>query len=137
MNAQFDIREEDLPKSLANIVRAIGMPATLKLIERYGGSRVYVPEPKHITVDHAIARAIGFDAARALSRLAGDERIEVPRAAGAFRLARDRLILRESRTASVSKLALKYHLSERQIYQIRRSPVRALRGSGEQREQVA
>ena len=127
MNAQQDILEEDLPESVADIVQAIGVPATLKLIERFGGSRVYAPELEHITEDHAIARAIGLEAARALAKLCAMNRLEIPRAANAFRLARDRAIQRESRTTSVSKLALKYRLTERRVYQIRSLAVRGSR----------
>ncbi len=101
------------------------MPATLKLIECFGGSRVYVPRLEQITEDHAIARAIGMAAARAVSRIWVNEQWEVPRATRAKRLARDRAIRREPRTISVAKLALKYGLTERQVYKIRELAARA------------
>ena len=119
MNAQLDVRVDELPESLLDVARAIGMPATLKLVERFGGVRVYVPRPEKITEDHVIARTIGFEGALALARICRNESIEIPRAARARRLARDRAIRRESGALSVRELALKYGLSERAIYGIR------------------
>ena len=136
MNAQLDVREEDLPGSLAEIARVIGVSATLKLIERFGGTRLYVPGAKRLTEDHVIARTIGLAAARAIVKIWGEDRLEIPRAARALRLARNRAVRRESSTLSVPKLALKWGLTERQIYQIRRLPVAASRGSGAQRERL-
>ena len=119
MNAQLDVREEDLPGSLAEIARVIGVPATLKLIERFGGTRLYVPGAKRLTEDHVIARTIGLAAARAVVKIWGEDRLEIPRAARALCLARDRAVRRESSILSVPKLALKYGLTERAIYRIR------------------
>lgn len=132
MSVQPEILEEDLPGSVADIAQAIGVPATLKLIERFGGSRVYVPEWERITEDHAIARAIGLAAACAVAKLCAKNRLEMPRAASAFRRARDRAIREDSRSASVSNLAFKYRLSERRVYQIRSLPARASQGRDKQ-----
>lgn len=123
MNARLDIREEDFPASLAEVVRAIGIPATLKLAERFGGIRVYVPQQERLTLGHPIVRLIGIGAARALAKIRGGERRDMPRCAKALRRARDAAVRREYSAAAASKLALKYHLTERQIYQICGIPV--------------
>ena len=118
MTEQPDIRRQDLPESIADIVKAIGIPATLKLAARFGGTRIYWPRPLHITEDHVIALTIGVEAARAVAKLYEGERLTFPRAVRALLLARDRAIRREARRTSVRKLALKYHLTERGIYLI-------------------
>lgn len=108
----------DLPESLAEVVRAIGLPATLKLIERFGGVRIYVPQPEHIDEDHPIARAIGLADARTLAGIRGKERMELPRAARALRLVRDRALRRDYESMSESQCALKYQVTERQVRSI-------------------
>jgi Mor family transcriptional regulator len=133
VNTQQDFRTEDFPESLAEAVKDIGIPATLKLIKRFGGVRLYVPEPQHITENHVIARTIGLASARAIAKIWPNERPEIPSAARAFRRARDRAILREATSLSKSKLALKYNLSERQLYNILSRPVSAFRRSDDTR----
>jgi Mor family transcriptional regulator len=109
---------EDLPESLADVVEAIGIAATLKLIERFGGIRIYVPLREHISDDHELARAIGLVAARKLAEIWGKERMPLPRAAKAMRLARDRALRRDYQSISASQCALKYQVTERQVYWI-------------------
>jgi hypothetical protein len=53
-----------LQPGLAEIVEAIGEDAAAKLVERFGGGRLYVASGIE---GHAIADAIGLDAARKLS----------------------------------------------------------------------
>ncbi len=112
------VLDEDLPESLAEVVRAIGLASTLKLIQRFGGIRIYVPQPEHIAEDHDLARALGLPAARKLAQIWGSERLPVPRAAKALRLARDRALRRDFKTLSASQCALKYQVTERQVYWI-------------------
>lgn len=109
---------DDLPKSLAEVIDAIGLAATLKLLQRFGGIRIYVPQPAHLTDDHELARAIGLAAARKLARIWGSERMPLPRAARALRLARDRALRLDYQTMSAAQCALKYQLTERQVYWI-------------------
>jgi Mor family transcriptional regulator len=109
---------EDLPARLADVAEAIGLVATLKLVTRFGGIRVYVPRPEYITEDHELARAIGLDAARKLAQLCVGERFSVPRAAKAIRRARDRALVRDRRSMSIPQCAHKYRITERQVYWI-------------------
>ena len=49
---------DDLPESLREVVELIGLSATLKLVEHYGGLiAVYVP--REIEPDHRLARDLG------------------------------------------------------------------------------
>lgn len=118
MSDELEILAEDLPESVTEIVRVIGLAATLKLIERYGGTRLYFPHPEAIDDEHPLAQAIGLAAARAVAKLYSTLREEIPRAADAVRRARNRLIRREAENMSEPKLALKHALTERQIRNI-------------------
>ena len=68
-----------LPPKLAELVDEIGFPATLKLVEKWGGIRLYVPLEDNLSAEHPIAKEIGFEVARKLAR-AHSEWLEVPRA---------------------------------------------------------
>lgn len=64
------------PASLAEIARIIGPQGALRLVELYGGRRLYIPE--RIDATHALARELGLEAAEALGATYAGERIEIP-----------------------------------------------------------
>lgn len=107
---------EHLPPSLADLVRLIGFPATLKLVERFGGGRLYVPLEEHLTEQHAIVLAIGKEAARKLSRDRSTEILEIPRAATYMRAVRDTLMREQYETKSASELAREYGMTRRNVF---------------------
>lgn len=110
---------DDLPASARDLAGLIGLPATLRLVEKWGGvMRLYVP--RDIAADHELARVLGLDAARALSaRYDGDYLPSVPRCADALRQARNRALLRRrAEGASPAILALEFGITERQIWNI-------------------
>lgn len=100
------------------IISAIGLPAALKLVEVYGGVRIYLPLPGNITSENSIAALIGVDKARALASVWSQERPTLPRAADYLRRERDRVLRREKKSMSVRDLAMKYGLTERAVYLI-------------------
>lgn len=64
------------PAEIRYLTDALGIEATLKLLEHYAGQRVYIPaEPNQAS---PLARNIGLDAARALGRLKGGETWKCP-----------------------------------------------------------
>jgi len=83
-----------LPDELRQIAEEIGVDAALKLVSARGGVCLYVPMV--MTPDHPIARLIGMEAARKLSKRYQGERIEIPRAVGWRRALRDVLIYQQS-----------------------------------------
>lgn len=110
---------DDLPASARDLAGLIGLPATLRLVEGWGGvMRLYVP--KAVPQDHELARALGLEAARALSRVFGGDYLpSVPRCADALRQARNRALLRRrAEGASPATLALEFGLTERQIWRL-------------------
>lgn len=112
-----ELAADYLPASLADVVDAIGLEATLCLVERLGGTRIYVPDG--MNPDHALVRLIGHQSAYALAKEMPGETLDLPRCVNAVRAARDAQIRAERAGGStVRKLALKYGLTERQIYAI-------------------
>lgn len=111
------IEAADLPPRLAELAGVIGLAATLRLVEARGGTRVYVPEAAND--DHWLMRLIGRGPFERLVAWRPREHVELDRAAGALRAARDRQILAEHQAgASSSALALQYGLTQRQIFNI-------------------
>lgn len=104
---------------LDQLISAIGLPDALKLVERFGGVRIYLPQPEHLTGDNPIAKTVGLDAAKRLSALWAQERPYLPRATDALRRQRDRAIVQDLKSMSFSQVALKYRLTERQVYSIK------------------
>ncbi len=108
-----------LPPSLAEIIDAIGIGAALKLVEAYGGIRVYVPGEEYIDAEHALVRAVGLEAARRLARARAREFIEVPRAAAYLRAVRNAAIRDGLTEASAAELARRYGTTRRNIFRIK------------------
>lgn len=118
MTASVDtLSMDDLPPRLAALAQRLGLAATLRLVEARGGTRVYVPET--VNEEHWLARLLGREAMAALVTLHGREFVDIDRGAGALRAARDRHIVARSRAGQSSMtLALQYHLTQRQVFNI-------------------
>lgn len=112
------IDERYLPGILQDIAELIGLPGTLKLVETYGGVRLYVP--KKIDAAHDLARLIGLEQATTLAETYGGElHFDIPRAVAATLAARNARI-RADRAAGMThrELALANKITERQIRNI-------------------
>lgn len=107
----------DLPPALVKLVDAIGQTDALKLVERYGGTKLYLPSlPKP---NNQIAMIIGVEQAQALAAAWDDIWLHVPRGVSISRAARDKEIRKAFDDGeSVRNLALKYQLVERSIRRI-------------------
>lgn len=116
MSAEIEARY--LPGVLQEIAELIGLPGTLKLVETYGGARLYVP--KKIDAAHDLARLIGLDHATLLAdTYGGEDHFDIPRAVTATRAARDARIRADRATGTTHReLALANKLTERQIRNI-------------------
>ena len=100
------------------IVRVIGLPAAVKLVEQFGGTRVYLPHPSRVKPDTPVAQMLGVEAAVRLASEWPQCEIAIPSSA-TLRHERDRAIRAEPDNVSIRELAKKYDLTERQIYNIR------------------
>lgn len=113
----IDLERLDLPESLAEVVDVIGLEQALRLVDAFGGVRVYVPE--RMTPEHILVRVIGHNSAWQLASHFGGEQLSVPRCVSGLRSVRNAQIRRERQAgASPAQLALRYGMTERQVYSI-------------------
>ncbi len=103
---------------LEELVDAIGMPAALKLIERFGGTRIALPLPANVHADNPVAQVIGVEPVRKLAALWGQERPYLPRAVAYLRRQRDRQLRSDAQRLPIPQVALRYQLTERAVYLI-------------------
>lgn len=97
--------------AVADLVNTIGLTATLKLVQRWGGRSLWVPY--EIPGHHAIAVTIGAEAAAALAAAYGGTEIDMPAETTALREARNREIVRQfqDERMSISAIAAAASLS--------------------------
>lgn len=109
---------EHLPERARAIAELIGMPATLKLVERFGGVRIYVPQT--VPPSHALVDLLGRDAADRLAiAFGGDEHFDIPRCTLAARRVRDAQLVADFLGGMSHRLlAIKYQLTERGVRKI-------------------
>ena len=110
-----DIDIDDLPGILQELVDQIGVSETLALVERFGGTRLYVPV-KYDPLSELIG-IIGHKAAASLVQYAAGDVFDLPKGDAAIRAVRNRRILEkwQSGDRTQRQLAIEYHLTERQI----------------------
>jgi hypothetical protein len=116
-----EVRLEDLPASARELVQAVGLQATLEIVERWGGVGLWIPVD--LKPDGAptrrLADAIGARAAKRLHAVYRGSLIAVPKCDRALRVLRDEEIrTRRAEGITVPSLAREYRLTERQIYNI-------------------
>lgn len=112
---------DDLPELLALVAEGMGLAAALALVTQLGGQRIYVEKtPRE---QHRLARLLGMDMARFLSKHYGGEFIDVPSARSLTGEARARRIavaaaLRRGGKSS-NALAAELGVTRRWIIQLR------------------
>jgi len=111
-----EIDQSLLPGILLEISELIGMAATLKLVAKYGGVRLYVP--KTLRPDHDLVEIIGRELAEEIKQRFGGEVLEIPKATLANAALRNISIRQEYEFLSQRQLALKYNTTERNIRRI-------------------
>lgn len=108
---------ELLPRVLQEFVRLIGLPATMLLVEKFGGLRIYIP--LHPTPEHHFAQLIGFDNLQRLSAEYGrEDHFELPKAERALVELRNAKMRAEHASKSIRQLAGEYGLTERHVTRI-------------------
>lgn len=114
MNAAL-INTDLLEPILQDLVELIGLHPTMRLVQAYGGVRLYVPKLE-LEDDHSLVRLIGSEAAKKLQAMYGGEpHFDIPKAERALRAVRDAEIRAKRPHTSVRLLALENRLTERQI----------------------
>lgn len=93
----------------------VGVEPALRLVEAWGGVRLYVPQ--QMPKDHLLVSTLGRAEADQLADRYGGETLQIPRCLHALRAVRNTRIRADRRDgASTAELALRYRLTERQIY---------------------
>lgn len=112
-------RQLGFNKLFDEVVPIIGWDAALELVRTFGGTRVYVPEARHLGAAHNLVEAIGEDAAKQLAKKLPSRLLVIPRGTSLFNARRNEAIRRRfDQGATAPKLALEFHLTERQIRNI-------------------
>jgi len=97
---------------LDDLAEAIGEDAALKLVEAYGGRRVYIP---HQPIDNdVLTSSIGLPAAIRLSEIYGGDRLEVPNPTPR----KVRVLELRSDGLSVDAIARKLGCTRRRVFQV-------------------
>lgn len=148
----FRLGEEELellPETARQLVRLLGLDATLNLVRAMGGRTVRIPHgntARGRAVLAGLARCVGEEGARALAREYAATQLYIPRCARAFAALRNAALARDveqwsgqglSRRGTVSRLSERYGISDRYVWRIlREMPVRS-GGSGRNESQAA
>ncbi|MAZ33403.1 MAG: hypothetical protein CMO06_09690 [Thalassospira sp.] len=113
----MDVDIDQLPQTAAEISEIVGIDAALRLVDAWGGVRIYVP--RQIPDDHLLISTLGREEAELLAEHYGGETILIPRCLAALRAVRNARICRErSEGHGIAVLALRYRLTERQVYAV-------------------
>lgn len=117
MKTWSDLSTELLPMVLQEFVRLIGLPATMLLVEKFGGLRIYIP--LNPTADHHFAQLIGLTNLQKLSAVyGGEDHFELPKAMRALLALRNAKMKAEYGPKSIRDLAAEYKLTERHTTRI-------------------
>lgn len=97
------------------VAQLIGWAAADKLIEQFGGRRLYIPRAP--VRGNPIPRSIGMRAAKAMGRQFGCERIFIPATCDRARR-RARIFAMRANNISVSRIARELRCTERYVYKV-------------------
>lgn len=109
------INTDLLPPVLQDLVALIGLPLTMKLVDKHGGTRLFVPK-LGAAADHPLAQLLGPQAAHKLVQsYGGEEHFDIPLAMRALKAVRNAQIRAQRPHTSASRLAREHHTTERNI----------------------
>jgi len=112
-----DVGSSELPAFLREIERIAGFKAAMRLVNKFGGLNLYIPQD--LDKEHALAKAMGLDIAQKIAAVCGGARVAVPRAHHYRTVLRQAEIFRRSRSGeSSSLLAREYGITQRAIEKI-------------------
>lgn len=105
--------------TVKELLDILGPEALTQFAMRYGGTRVYIPQPHFLKPGHELSRVVGFELAVKLAREWRGVEMAVPRCLSLARALRDDKIRAEAPSMTLREQALKYRLTERAINRIR------------------
>lgn len=112
----LDIDLTQLPFVVQDIANVIGLEDTLKLIDRYKGTPMYVP--MQVKAEGMILKVIGLNSTIKLIKQFGGDTLDMPKCSAAIRTIRNNFILKSK--LSVCEVAKKFDLTPRQIRNIKK-----------------
>jgi Mor family transcriptional regulator len=105
--------------TFAKVQVLIGAGMAYRLIEAYGGTRLYIPKPQRLSEYHRLSTTLGYSEALILAQHFGDSSVKVPTGHWAILHARNDLIHeRYAKGETAAKLAREYGMAEDSIYRI-------------------
>lgn len=100
------------------LVEVLGLPLALRLLNAFGGCRVYLPHPSRMQQHSQVAVVLGLEAARTLAGEWPQTHVMLPKGAPELRRQRDRAIRADKDKLSVRELAMKFDTTERHVYRV-------------------
>ena len=113
------------PVSLLEIIEVTGEASALKLVKAFGGKTVRLPAIRNINAENELAQCIGIEALSTICRETGGGRwLYIPKCQRGLIQERNRKIVEEySSGIKVRELVTRYHVCDRQIWNILGSTV--------------
>lgn len=120
MTQTFTVPVDLLPPLLQEFERLVGLQATMALVQKWGGLRVYFPTPERVTEEHPYAVVIGTNALVKLAEeYGGLPHFQLPKAERALQAVRNARIAAEYATNKTAReIAAEYGLTEGQVVRI-------------------
>ncbi|WP_175992329.1 Mor transcription activator family protein [Burkholderia vietnamiensis] len=125
--------EHLLPEAIQTLIRVIGLSACVRLVEQLGGTTFPVALRKSRLGEiryEALSEVVGSDAADAITKHYGGESLYIPRCVTALRELMHREIRAEfdsmtrehSAIHAVTRLAVRYRMSDRHVWRVLKRP---------------
>jgi len=111
-----NIPPEVLPKEVATMACLVGIGAAMAIVKTYGGRRLYIP--RKANQDHQLVPLIGMEKLTALCHHYDGDRLSIPKCEAINMHVRNRKIRAAYGPESLSQLAERYSLTERQVLRI-------------------
>jgi len=106
-----------LPELFKELRSELPFSDLMNLVEKFGGTRVYIP--RRPTKDSAVASVLAPQSFQALCRQRGGDQILIPRAAALRRAIRDQAVLAALRQGKTYReVALAFDMTQRNVYRI-------------------
>ena len=96
----------------------IGTEATRKLVEAFGGTRLYIPMACRLRQNHKLVHVLGWNAALILCHeYGGLPDLKIPTCQEPRSLDRRKIIMLRAQAMPISQIALTMHCTEKAIYE--------------------
>jgi hypothetical protein len=111
----------DLPAAIRDWVDLIGLEAVWRIVQRWGGTPLYIPTPERLGYEHELAQHVGYERAQMLCRhIQHGDYVLVPLCRDALRGAKRRQMLDELKHDSPDIVARRHGLHRRTIFRLLR-----------------